>query len=144
MVGLIQGVFYTGPPPKSTKKLILARLGVSWTIYVNVDSPNLGFPYLNFLGEAQCKKTPCICRCMPNILYLVVADFMRYNTLTSISHGGDCMSKGVVYVAEVTDLNTGEKETNTGLTDGTTRDRICKPQSNREHVGGKILVVKLF
>ena len=25
-------------------------LGVSWTIYVNVDSPNLGFPYFNFLG----------------------------------------------------------------------------------------------
>ena len=48
MVGLIQGVFYTGPPPKSTKKLILARLGVSWTIYVNVDSPNQGFPYFNF------------------------------------------------------------------------------------------------
>ena len=21
--------------------------------------PNLGFPYFNFLGEAQCKKTPC-------------------------------------------------------------------------------------
>ena len=29
----------------STKKLILAGLGVSRTIYVNVDSPNLGFPY---------------------------------------------------------------------------------------------------
>ena len=26
------------------------------TIYVNVDSPNLGFPYFNFIGEAQCKK----------------------------------------------------------------------------------------
>ena len=33
-------------------------LGVSRTIYVNVDSPNQGFPYLNFLGEAQCKKHP--------------------------------------------------------------------------------------
>ena len=33
-------------------------LGVSRTIYVNVDSPNLGFPY--FLGEAQCKKHPVI------------------------------------------------------------------------------------
>ena len=32
----------------------------SRTIYVNVDSPNLGFPYFNFLGEAQYKKTPCI------------------------------------------------------------------------------------
>ena len=26
-------------------------------IYVNVESPNLGFPYFNFLGEAQCKNT---------------------------------------------------------------------------------------
>ena len=34
------------------------RLGVSRTIYVNVDSPNLGFPYFNLLGEAQCKKHP--------------------------------------------------------------------------------------
>ena len=25
-------------------------LGVSRTIYVNVDSPNLGFPYFNFLA----------------------------------------------------------------------------------------------
>ena len=63
---------------------------------------------------------------------------MRYNTLTSISHGGDCMAKGVVYVAEVTDPNIGEKVTNTGLTDGTMRDRISKPESNREHGGGKI------
>ena len=39
--------------------LIQARFGVSWTIYVNVDSPNLGFPYFNFLGEAQWKKLPC-------------------------------------------------------------------------------------
>ena len=29
-------------------------------IYVNVESPNLGFPYFNFFWEAQCKKTPCI------------------------------------------------------------------------------------
>ena len=29
-------------------------------IYVNVDSPNLGFPYFNFLEEAQWKKSPCI------------------------------------------------------------------------------------
>ena len=48
------------------------------------------------------------------------------------------MAKGLVYVAEVTDLNTGEKETNTGLTDGTTRDRISKSETNRDHVGGKI------
>ena len=30
-----------------------ARLGVSRPIYVNVDSPNLGFPYFNFLGLAH-------------------------------------------------------------------------------------------
>ena len=32
---------------------IRIRLGVSRTIYVNVDSPKLGFPYFKFLGEAQ-------------------------------------------------------------------------------------------
>ena len=31
---------------QSTEKLIEARLGVSTTIYVNVDSHNLGFPNL--------------------------------------------------------------------------------------------------
>ena len=36
----------------STKKLIQAR-----TIYVNKDSSNIGFPYLNCLGEAQWKIT---------------------------------------------------------------------------------------
>ena len=44
-VNNIQGDFLTGTPPK---KLILARLGVSRPIYVNVDSLNKGFPY--FLG----------------------------------------------------------------------------------------------
>ena len=54
-------LFSLGLPLKyqSTEKLILARLGVSRTIYVNVDSPNLGFSYSNFSGKAQCKKTPC-------------------------------------------------------------------------------------
>ena len=39
--------FLTGTPLKilSTNKLIQARLGVSWPIYVNVDSANIGFPY---------------------------------------------------------------------------------------------------
>ena len=50
--------FITVPPLKyqSTEKLILARLGVSRPIYVNEDSPNLGFPY--FLGGYQLKKHP--------------------------------------------------------------------------------------
>ena len=52
--------FLTGPPLKSTKKLISARLGVSRTIYVNVDTPNLGFTYFNFLGGDQLKKPPCM------------------------------------------------------------------------------------
>ena len=53
--GQIQGVFYTGSPHHSSnyRKVNLDRLGVSRTIYVNVDSPYL---YFNFLGEAQCKK----------------------------------------------------------------------------------------
>ena len=42
------------------KNLVQARLGVSRTIYVDVDSPNLGFSYLNFLGGRQSQKTPCI------------------------------------------------------------------------------------
>ena len=44
----IQGVFFHWYPPKSSKykQVNQARLGVSWPIYVNVDSPNLGFPYL--------------------------------------------------------------------------------------------------
>ena len=48
-------MFSLGLPLKylSTKKLIWARLGVSRTIYVNVDSPNLGFTYFNFLGGAS-------------------------------------------------------------------------------------------
>ena len=47
----IQGGFFAGPPPKSTEKLIKARLGLTnRTIYINVDSPNLDFPYFNFLG----------------------------------------------------------------------------------------------
>ena len=52
--------FFTGTPltVPSTKKLIYARLGVSRPIYVNVDSPNLGFPYFNFLGGYQLKKHP--------------------------------------------------------------------------------------
>ena len=56
--GQIQGVFYTGSPHHSSnyRKVNLDRLGVSRTIYVNVESPYL---YFNFLGEAQCKKTPC-------------------------------------------------------------------------------------
>ena len=45
----IQGVFH-GP---GTEKLIQARLGVSRPIYVNVESPNLGFPCFNFLGGYQ-------------------------------------------------------------------------------------------
>ena len=46
----------------STKKLILARLGVSGPIYVNIDSPNLGFPYFNFLGGYELKNTLYITR----------------------------------------------------------------------------------
>ena len=32
-------------------------LGVSRPIYVNVDSPNLGIPYFNFLGGTSEKNT---------------------------------------------------------------------------------------
>ena len=55
------GCFFPLVPPlkvQRTKKLIYAWLGVSKPFYVNVDSPNLGFPYLNFLGGYQQKKHP--------------------------------------------------------------------------------------
>ena len=46
---------------------------------------------------------------------------------------GDCMAKGVVYGAEITNTTTGEKETYTGLTEGTMRDRIAKHEGNCRH-----------
>ena len=58
-------VFFSLVPPQtvpSSKKLILARLGVSRPIYVNVDSPNLGFPYLDFLGGYRWKKKHPVCQ----------------------------------------------------------------------------------
>ena len=41
-----------------TSKLISATLGVSRTIYVNVDSPYLGFPHFNVLGGTSEKNYP--------------------------------------------------------------------------------------
>ena len=46
---------------------------------------------------------------------------------------GNCMAKGVVYGAEVTNTDTGEKETYTGLTEGTIRERIAKHEGNCRH-----------
>ena len=48
-----------------TSKLISATLGVSRTIYVNVDSPYLGFPHFNVLGGYQWEKLPCIIFLLP-------------------------------------------------------------------------------
>ena len=47
--------FLTGTPPKSSKYKKV-NPGVSRPIYVNVDSPNLGFPYFNFLGGTSEEK----------------------------------------------------------------------------------------
>ena len=58
-------------------------LGVSRPIYVNVDSPNQGFPYFNFLGEAQCKKTPCMC--FTYIYVYIQGDFFTGTPLKSQS-----------------------------------------------------------
>ena len=43
--------------PVTIISYVLARLGVSRPIYVAVDSPNLGFPYFNFLRGYQLKNT---------------------------------------------------------------------------------------
>ena len=50
-----KGCFFIVPTYNvlSAEKLIQARLGVSRMIFVSVDSPSLGFPYFNFLGEDQ-------------------------------------------------------------------------------------------
>ena len=45
---LLTIICFTGPPPKSSKYRKVDLIGVSRTIYVNVDSPNPGFPYFNF------------------------------------------------------------------------------------------------
>ena len=87
---------FSGNPLRvpSIKKLILARLGVSRPIYVNVDSPNLGFPHFNFLGGYQWEKTPCnfvyVCvllfsllawKIQPNLHYIVRKMNMSWNLL---------------------------------------------------------------
>ena len=51
MTDCVQDDFFTG-----TNKLILARLGVSRTIYANVDSPNPGFPYFNSRAPKKYRK----------------------------------------------------------------------------------------
>ena len=67
--------FFSLEPPlkvQSTTKLIKARLCVSRTIYVNVDSPNQGFAYYNFFMGYPWKKSPCI---WPLYLELETAQF---------------------------------------------------------------------
>ena len=74
----IQGVF--------TEKLILARLGVSRPIYVAVDSPKLGFPYFNFLGGYQLKKTPCIFRTILICFQEIVPSDFQVAMMQSAGH----------------------------------------------------------
>ena len=71
---MIQGIHISLVPPlkvQGTKKLIWARLGVSRPIYVNVDSPNLGFQYFNFWGGYQWKKTLYLSFCLHRQDFLV-------------------------------------------------------------------------
>ena len=77
--------FSRGLPLKclSIENLIWAGLGVSRTIYVNAYSPNLVFPYFNFLWEAQCKKTPCT---MNIYLQAIKILFWDYITCKTLSH----------------------------------------------------------
>ena len=76
--------------------LILARLGVSRKIYVNVDSPNLGFPYINFLGEAQCKNNRNVDNISVNRLASLKATLVRnYDPLTDLLTGVKCRATSV-------------------------------------------------
>ena len=59
---IIQGVFFPGPPPKKLK-YEKPRLGEVRSISDNLDTPNLSFPYFNFLGGGPVKK---------NTLYFMV------------------------------------------------------------------------
>ena len=71
------GFFLLWQPPKSTNKLVLARLGVSRPIYLNVESPlgqNLGFSDRYFLGGAPVKKLPCIFQRTVTQEYISVCD----------------------------------------------------------------------
>ena len=52
------GCFFTGTPPKSSKKVNLGEVMCIRPIYINVDSPNLGFPYFNFSGGTSEKNHP--------------------------------------------------------------------------------------
>ena len=52
-------------------------MGVSRPIYVNVDSPNLGFPYSNFLGGTSEKKKLYI---VDKRLYVKLADGQQTNS----------------------------------------------------------------
>ena len=76
----MQGVFSLGLPLKvlSTEKLILARLVVSRTIFVNVDLSNLGSPYLIFFGEAQCRKHPV---CVTFLARTINVEFCHSNII---------------------------------------------------------------
>ena len=67
----------------STDKLIQAAFGFSRLIYVNVDSPNLGFAYFNFLVTlyiAKCispntlQLCNCVHKCSPSSQFLFYVD----------------------------------------------------------------------
>ena len=80
----IQGVFLTST---STKKLIQARLGVSRTIYANVDTPNLGFTYVFFGGGGAQLKNPLYVYTIVVIIVTILFTFYLFPWLKNISVG---------------------------------------------------------
>ena len=58
---IIQGVFFTGPPPEKLKygKPRLGEVRCILDVPIHLTSPNLGFPYFNFSGGGPVKKTSC-------------------------------------------------------------------------------------
>ena len=76
------GCFFHWYPPKSSKykKVIYARLGVSRPIYVNVDSPSLGFTYFNFLGGNQWKENTLYLNSVVNHLSCFSKNFSKVTT----------------------------------------------------------------
>ena len=63
----IQGVFFTRPPPKMSK-FRKVNLGYVRCIYLY-----LSIYTFNFLGQAQCKKIPCI-YCWTFLIFMLMLD----------------------------------------------------------------------
>ena len=73
---------------------------VSRPFYVKVDSPNLGFPYFNFLGGYQLKKHPVLCLSKFNLTNNTKQNKTHYKSNHYHFHHNQYKSKAHVMSAE--------------------------------------------